>query len=88
MDDKQKLAFLEAKVEILERNQDKTEKRLDKQEEDRKKFEETIDNKLDLLIHKSKFQDGVLKALLVIAPLIGVVLPILIKLSPFLKNIM
>jgi hypothetical protein len=43
MDEKQQLAFLQAKVEILE-------KRVDKQDEDRKDFEKNLNEKLDLLI--------------------------------------
>lgn len=81
MDDKQEIAFLKAKVELLEKAQEKMEKRQDK-------FEESINDKLDLLINKSKYQEGILKAFIVISPILMAIVPILIKISPFLNSLM
>lgn len=72
MDEKQQLAFLQAKVEILE-------KRVDKQDEDRKDFEKNLNEKLDLLIKDANFSKGVIKAVAVFIGLIGFAIPIAIK---------
>lgn len=80
MDDKQEIAFLKAKVEVLEKAQERMEKRQDK-------FEESINEKLDLLILKSKYQEGILKALIVIGPILVTIMPIVIKMTPFLQTL-
>lgn len=80
MDDKQEIAFLKAKVEVLEKAQERMEKRQDK-------FEESINEKLDLLILKSKYQEGILKALIIIGPILVTIMPIVIKMTPFLQTL-
>lgn len=72
MDEKQQLAFLQAKVEILE-------KRVDKQDEDRKDFEKNINEKLDLLIKDANFSKGVIKAIGVFVAIISFAIPIALK---------
>ena len=80
MDDKQEIDFLKAKVEVLEKAQERMEKRQDK-------FEESINEKLDLLILKSKYQEGILKALIIIGPILVTIMPIVIKMTPFLQTL-
>lgn len=86
MDDKQEIAFLKAKVDLLEKNHERLEKRVDKQDEERKAFERELNGKLDVLLKESMFIKGVTKAIFVIASILLVATPILIKLAPLLKS--
>jgi hypothetical protein len=72
MDEKQEIAFLKAKVEILEKNQEKQDKRIEQ-------IEKAITDKLDVLIKESAFVKGVIKALAGFITFLTLISPFMVK---------
>ena len=72
MDEKQEIAFLKAKVEILEKNQEKQDKRIEQ-------IEKAITDKLDVLIKESAFVKGVIKSIAGFITFLTIISPFIVK---------